>query len=164
MKKFTVIISVIMMCILLGLVFFASDDKELQKEVVKQITETVTKTYEMSETEIKELPTTEIQEQTEEDEKQVGETQATTETEGFEEQGEIAYNGASEYPNVVVGDYKGLTYYSQIDSRWKNHPYTSTNNPSQTIGSSGCRSYLWSNGSNSNKRYNITLRYGRFIC
>lgn len=138
MKKVTILVSVMMMCVILFAVFKFSDDKQLQKEVVEQITETVTKTYEMSETEIKELPTTEIQEQTEEDEKQVGETQATTETEGFEEQGEIAYNGVSEYPNVVIGDYKGLTYYSQIDSRWKNHPYTSVGNPSQIIGTSGC--------------------------
>ena len=29
-------------------------------------------------------------------------------------------------------------YYSQIDSRWKNHPYTSIGDYSQTIGTSGC--------------------------
>ena len=52
--------------------------------------------------------------------------------------GEIAYNGSSEYPNVKLGEYAGLTYYSQIDSRWKNLPYTSTGNKSQTIGSSAC--------------------------
>lgn len=40
--------------------------------------------------------------------------------------------------NVELGDYAGLTYYSQVDSRWNNHIYTSTNNSSQTIGSSGC--------------------------
>ena len=79
-----------------------------------------------------------IKEQTEEQEKEVSETQATTETEGFEEQGEIAYNGTSEYPNVSLGEYKGLTYYSQIDSRWSSHSYTSCGNYSQTIGTSGC--------------------------
>ncbi|MDR0979242.1 MAG: C39 family peptidase [Lachnospiraceae bacterium] len=61
-----------------------------------------------------------------------------TENEGFERQGEIAYNGSSKIPNVSVGEYRGLTYYSQVDSRWKNVLYTSTGDYSQTIGSSGC--------------------------
>ena len=43
-----------------------------------------------------------------------------TEAEGFEEQGIIAYNGAEKTPNVQLGEYSGLTYYSQIDNRWKN--------------------------------------------
>lgn len=139
-KKFLTIVSVIMMCVILFTVFAFSDDKDLQKEVVQKVTETVTDiaTYEMSKEEIESLPTTEIKEQTEEQEKEVSETQATTETEGFEEQGEIAYNGTSEYPNVNLGEYKGLTYYSQIDSRWSSHSYTSCGNYSQTIGTSGC--------------------------
>lgn len=139
-KKFLTIVSVIMMCVILFTVFAFSDDKDLQKEVVEQITDTVTDiaTYEMSKEEIESLPTTEIKEQTVEQEKEVSETQATTETEGFEEQGEIAYNGTSEYPNVSLGEYKGLTYYSQIDSRWSSHSYTSCGNYSQTIGTSGC--------------------------
>lgn len=139
-KKFLTIVSVIMMCVILFTVFAFSDDKDLQKEVVEKVTDTVTDiaTYEMSKEEIESLPTTEIKEQTEEQEKEVSETQATTETEGFEEQGEIAYNGTSEYPNVSLGEYKGLTYYSQIDSRWSSHSYTSCGNYSQTIGTSGC--------------------------
>lgn len=137
-KRFITIISVIMMCIILFAVFFLSDDKELQKETVEKITDAVTTTYKMSDAEIEELPTTEIETQTEEQEKEVSETQATLETEGFEEQGEIAYNGTNEFPNVTLGDYKGLTYYSQIDSRWKNHPYTSIGDYNQTIGTSGC--------------------------
>lgn len=40
--------------------------------------------------------------------------------------------------NIQLGEYEGLTYYSQIDERWKDKPYTSTGNSSQTIGSSGC--------------------------
>lgn len=165
-KKFYTIVAVVMMVIVLFVVYTFSDDKELQKEVVEQVTETVTDmaTYEMSEKEIKQLPSTEIVEQTEEQEKEVAGAQATTETEGFEEQGEIAYNGTSEYPSVSLGDYKGLTYYSQIDSRWSSHPYTSTGNATQTMGSSGCRTYLCKYGSNSNKRNNKTTRNGRFIC
>lgn len=61
-----------------------------------------------------------------------------TESEGFELQGEIAYNGSGELPKIQVGAYTGLTYYSQIDPRWKNLPYTSTGNSSQTMGSSSC--------------------------
>lgn len=163
-KRFITIISVMMMCVILGLVFFFSDDKELKKETIEKITDVVTTTYKMSDAEIKDLPTTEIEAQTEEQEKEVSESQATTETEGFEEQGEIAYNGTSEYPNVTLGDYKGLTYYSQIDSRWSSHSYTSIGDYSQTIGTSGCRTYLCKYGSNSNKRNNNSTRYGRLVC
>ncbi len=138
-SKFKVITSVIMMCFILFVVFGFSDDKELQKEVVERVTNAVTDiaTYEMTEEEIKDLPTTEIVEQTEVEENKVSEEQEV-ESEAFEEQGEIAYNGTSEYPSISLGNYKGLTYYSQIDSRWSNKPYTSCNNYSQTIGSSGC--------------------------
>ncbi len=61
-----------------------------------------------------------------------------TESEGFEEQGIVAYNGAEKAPNVQVGEYAGLTYYSQLDSRWSSKMYSSIENKSQTIGSSGC--------------------------
>ena len=61
------------------------------------------------------------------------------ESESFELQGEIAYEGdKAKSWGVELGDYAGLTYYSQVDSRWKNHAYTSTGDKSQTIGSSGC--------------------------
>lgn len=80
--------------------------------------------------------TTEIPEGTEQEEKMV-ETQET-ESELFEEQGEIAYNGSDKAPNITLGDYVGLTYYSQIDSRWKKDIYSSVGDYSQTIGSSGC--------------------------
>lgn len=139
-KRNITIISVIMMCIILFVVFGFSNDKELQKEVVKEITNTVTNmvtTYEMTEEEIAELPTTEILEQTEEQEKEISAEQEV-ESEAFEQQGEIAYNGTIEYPNVSLGEYKGLTYYSQIDSRWASKMYSSVGNSTQTIGTSGC--------------------------
>ena len=93
-------------------------------------------TYEMSEEEVKELATTEILEQTEEQENAI---EQTIEDESFELQGEIAYEGdrATTW-DVELGDYKGLTYYSQLDSRWSSLLYTSTGNSTQTIGSSGC--------------------------
>ena len=79
---------------------------------------------------------TEIPILTEEDEQTV-EVQET-EAEGFKEQGIIAYNGAEKTPNVQLGEYSGLTYYSQLDNRWKNQMYSSVGNSTQTIGTSGC--------------------------
>lgn len=137
-KKFLTIVSVIMMCVILFTVFAFSDDKELQKEVVEKVTDTVTDiaTYEMSKEEIDNLASTEIIEQTEEQENA---QEQEVEDEGFELQGEIAYEGDRAVSwDVELGDYKGLTYYSQIDSRWSGKMYSSVNNSSQTIGSSGC--------------------------
>lgn len=80
--------------------------------------------------------TTEIPELTETDEEAL--EYQETEAEGFELQGEIAYNGASELPKIKVGEYAGLTYYSQIDSRWRNKIYTAIGDTTQTMGSSAC--------------------------
>lgn len=131
------IIAVIMMCVILFTVFAFSDDKELQKEVVQEITNTITDmaTYEMTQEEIENLGTTEIIEQTEEQENK---QEQEVEDESFKLQGEIAYEGTSEYPQVSLGEYKGLTYYNQIDSRWRYHKYSSIGDSSQTIGTSGC--------------------------
>lgn len=137
-------------------------DKEKVHEAVDIITDAI-ETYNMTNEEIKELPSTEIKEQTEEQEKSTGEEQQATETEGFLLQGDIAYNGDNEFPSISLGNYTGLTYYSQIDGRWSSHPYTSVRNPNQTIGSSGCRANFCSYGSNSYKRRNNTTRNGRFI-
>ena len=103
----------------------------------------------MSDAEIEELPTTEIEAQTEEQEKEVSREQEV-EDEGFELQGEIAYEGdRANTWNVELGDYKGLTYYSQIDNRWRYKMYSSVGDGTQTIGTSGCRTYICFNGSNS---------------
>ena len=61
-----------------------------------------------------------------------------TESEGFEEQGLIAYEGSEKTPDVQVGEYAGLTYYSQLDNRWASKMYSSVGDGSQTIGTSGC--------------------------
>ena len=61
-----------------------------------------------------------------------------TESEGFEEQGIVAYEGSEKAPNVQVGEYAGLTYYSQLDNRWAGKMYSSVKDASQTIGTSGC--------------------------
>ena len=92
--------------------------------------------YEMTEEEIIELKTAEIIEQNEIDEQNL---EQEVEDEGFELQGDIAYEGDKARSwNVTLGNYKGLTYYSQIDNRWRNKRYSSTGNASQTIGLSGC--------------------------
>ena len=110
-------------------------DKDKVNEAVDTIVDAIN-TYEMTDEQVEALPTTEVVEQTEEQENAV---EQDVENEGFELQGQIAYEGAkAETWNVELGDYKGLTYYSQLDSRWANKPYTSCNNSSQTIGSSGC--------------------------
>lgn len=81
--------------------------------------------------------TTEIQDLSVEEEQQLEEQEI--ENEAFELQGNIAYEGdKARNWNVELGNYAGLTYYSQVDSRWKNHVYTAIGDNSQTIGTSGC--------------------------
>lgn len=63
------------------------------------------------------------------------------ETEKFELQDEenISYDGDNDDNwNVELGVYRGLTYYSQLDNRWKNNLYTVIGDNTQTIGRSGC--------------------------
>lgn len=110
--------------------------EEIVGEAVNEIKDYIT-TYNMSVQEIEELPSTEIVEQTESEEQEVSAEQEV-ESEEFELQGEIAYNGTSEYPQISLGNYAGLTYYNQTDSRWKYHQYSSIGDSSQTIGTSGC--------------------------
>lgn len=139
-RNITIAVIVAMVMIFFSAIFFI-DDKELKKDVVEKVTDTVTDiaTREMSKEEIESLPSTEIIEQTEEQEKAVSNEQEGEETEGFQLQGEIAYEGAkAETWNVELGDYVGLTYYSQLDSRWASKMYSSVGNPNQTIGSSAC--------------------------
>lgn len=141
-KNIKLILSIVSaLAIMLGVAFAYYETGELNKEEIHKAVDIVTdaiETYEMTDEEVKDLPTTDIKEVTEQEEKEAGEEQGTIETEGFEEQGEIAYNGDNEFPSISVGNYAGLTYYSQIDSRWSNHLYTSVGNTSQTIGTSGC--------------------------
>lgn len=100
----------------------------------KQKVETTTKENISSATE-ENLSTKEIPQRTIQDEKLL---ENNIETEGLEYQGNVAYNGDYISDNISLGAYSGLTYYSQIDSRWKDKLYTVTGNSNQTIGSSGC--------------------------
>lgn len=93
-------------------------------------------------TENEEVSSTEntVEEATIGDEEQL-ENEEVTEIETFELQDEenVSYDGdRAKSWNVELGNYNGLTYYSQIDNRWKNNLYTSVGNNTQTIGSSGC--------------------------
>lgn len=116
-------------------IYFNNQELDNSISTIQNIVTNEIEKYEMSEEEIAELSSTEIIEQTEEDEQS---QEQEVESEDFKLQGEIAYEGTNEYPEVKLGDYKGLTYYSQLDSRWKDKIYSSINNSSQTIGSSGC--------------------------
>lgn len=141
-KKATLVIVSVLIAILSGFGFYnMNKDKTADEIVDSAINEVVNQlnTYEMSKEEIESLPSTEIIEQTEEQEKAVSNEQEGEETEGFQLQGDIAYEGAkAETWNVELGDYVGLTYYSQLDSRWASKMYSSVGNPNQTIGSSAC--------------------------
>ena len=140
-KKIALMAVTMFVAILSGFGFYEANQDKPTEEIVQNAIEEVKEqisTYEMSKEEIDNLASTEIKEQTEEQEKEVAKEQEV-ESEGFELQGEIAYEGdRARTWNVELGDYKGLTYYSQIDSRWSSKMYSSVNNPSQTIGSSGC--------------------------
>lgn len=103
---------------------------------VKEISDSVETVVNTVDNIVDNQSTTKIPEGTEQEEKMV--EMQETESELFEEQGEIAYNGSDKAPNITLGDYVGLTYYSQIDSRWKKDIYSSVGDYSQTIGSSGC--------------------------
>jgi hypothetical protein len=138
-RNITLIIISILIGLLGGFGFYETNKDKSNEEIVNNAIEKVKDhvlTYEMTNEEIRELPSTEIIEQTEQQENA---QEQTVEDEGFELQGEIAYEGdRARSWNIELGDYKALTYYSQLDSRWSNKMYSSANNSSQTIGSSGC--------------------------
>lgn len=137
-KKFRIlaIIIIILCCISLGLSFGIKNNYDSQ--LIQQTIEQTIKTYKMTQEEIENLPSTEILEQTLNDEQKISSEQEV-EDESFELQGEIAYEGdRANTWNIELGDYVGLTYYNQTDSRWRNHIYSSVGDNSQTIGTSGC--------------------------
>lgn len=104
-----------------------------------EINNTISDVQEIVENEIEEIvneSTTEIPEGTIQEEENL-EIQEV-ENESFELQGDIAYEGDAKTWSISTENTPQLTYISQIDSRWRYYPYTSTGNSSQTIGSSGC--------------------------
>lgn len=128
-KSIVLTVVTILVAFLYGFGFYETNKDKPTEEIINNAVEEV-KDY------IENNSTTEIPELTQADEQTV-EVQET-ESEGFEEQGQVAYNGSDKTPNISVGQYAGLTYYSQIDSRWSNKMYSSVGDRSQTIGTSGC--------------------------
>ena len=130
-RNVTLIIVSILVGLLGGFGFYnANKDKSNDEIINSAVNEVLDYIDNKSTTEIPNL--TEIDEQTLEVQE--------TESEGFELQGNIAYEAgeSSKDYEVKLGEYAGLTYYSQVDNRWKNNIYTSIGNNTQTIGSSGC--------------------------
>ena len=128
-RNITLMILTIFIALLGGFGFYETNKDKSNEEIVNNAIEEV-KNY------VENASTTEIPNLNETDEQSI-EVQET-ESEGFEEQGQVAYEGSEKTPNVQVGEYAGLTYYSQIDSRWSNKMYSSIGDRSQTIGTSGC--------------------------
>lgn len=130
MKRKAFIISIVTVILTILGVFFGIEYTQEDVDKISEGVETVVNIIEENQS-TKEIPEAYLEDEQALEEQEV-------EDEGFELQGEIAYNGSSELPNVTLGEYTGLTYYSQIDSRWKDKLYTSTGNISQTMGSSAC--------------------------
>lgn len=130
-KNVTLIIVSILVGLLGGFGFYnANKDKSNDEIINSAVNEVLDYIDNKSSTEIPNL--TEMDEQTLEVQE--------TESEGFELQGNIAYEAGenSKDYEVKLEEYAGLTYYSQVDSRWRDKIYSSTGNSSQTIGTSGC--------------------------
>ena len=79
------------------------------------------------------VETAEVPNLKQEDEETLEVQETDLENNNFAEKSEVAYNGSDKTPNVSVGEYKGLTYYSQADSRWAKHKYGNN-----TMINSGC--------------------------
>lgn len=129
-NKKLIIVSIVTIVLALAGVFFGIEYTQEDVDKISEGVETVVNIIEENQS-TKQIPEAYLEDEQKLEEQEV-------EDEGFELQGEIAYNGSSELPSVSLGQYTGLTYYSQIDSRWKNKLYTSTGNSSQTMGSSAC--------------------------
>ena len=124
------------------------------KEIANSV-ETVVNYVDNATTEIEEI--TEIEEQTLEVEQEV-------ESDAQVEQENISYNGSSTGNGLaILGQCTGLTYYSQADTRWANYLYTSTNNNTQTMKSSACRSNFGCYCCKFVQRFNSANNDGRFI-
>lgn len=130
MKRKTIIVAIVTLILAIAGAFFGVTYTEEDVEKISEGVETVVNIV------VDNQSTVEIPEAYIEDEENLEEQEV--ESEAFELQGEIAYNGTSKLPTVKVGEYAGLTYYSQIDTRWKNVLYSAIKSSKQTIGTSGC--------------------------
>lgn len=130
-NKKTIIISAVTIILAIVAVFFGISytDEDINK--ISDAVETVVNIVE-------DASTKEIPQLSEEDEQVLEVQESNLEADSFAEKSDVAYESADKMPAVEVGKYQGLTYYSQVDSRWKNHKYSAINDKSQTIGTSGC--------------------------
>lgn len=132
-KKRNIIISIVTLVLAIASVIFNINYTQKDVEEISNSVETIISTIDEI---VDNQSTTKIPEGTIEEEENL-ELQEV-ENESFELQGEIAYEGDAKTWSISTGNTPQLTYISQIDSRWRYYPYTSTGNSSQTIGSSGC--------------------------
>ena len=113
-----------------------SIDEETEVIVSEEAEEIVRDTIQAT-LEGEDLSTTEVIESTEDEEDTLEEEE--TETDATVEQENISYDGDSTGSGLpLLGTYTGLTYYSQADSRWASVMYSSVNDSTQTMKSSGC--------------------------
>lgn len=131
MNKKKIIASAVTLILGIIAVFFGISYTDEDVEKISEGIETVVNIVDS-------VSTTEIPQLSEEDEQVLEVQESDLENDAFEQKSDIAYNGSDKTPNVSVGDYTGLTYYSQADSRWASHQYSSIGDKSQTIESSGC--------------------------
>lgn len=130
MKKKIILIILLVLAILIGICFGTGlFNKNKPEETNTEVTEPEV----IDENKVIEnIPTKEIFNATDVDENAL-------EKEGFEEGPEFISSSKKDEEKFIVGAKQSSpVYYSQIDSRWRNHPYTITGNPNQTIGTSGC--------------------------
>ena len=120
-RKIIVASVTIVLAILAGIFGFKYTDEDVNR--ISDSVETITNIVE----------NVQIAELSEDDEQATEVQEANLENQTFEELGEVAYNGSDKTPNVNVGEYKGLTYYSQADKRWALKKYGNN-----TMINSGC--------------------------
>lgn len=131
MNKKKIIVSAVTLLLSIVAIIFGINYTDEDVNKISDGVETVVNIVE--EKQVVEIPKLE-----QEDEQTLEVQETDVENQGFERQGEVAYNGSDKTPKISVGKYKGLTYYSQVDSKWKNYKYSAINDKSQTIGTSGC--------------------------
>lgn len=130
--------------------------EEIQKEIIvsEETQQIVDETKELTENK-ENVSTVELIESSEQEEQLITD-EGATETDAVVEQENISFDGDFTGKGInLLGEYQGLTYYSQADSRWADIMYSSTNNASQTMKSSACRTNINGNGSIKFKRCNI---------
>ena len=117
MNKKKIIVSAVTLLLSIVAIIFGINYTDEDVNKISDGVETVVNIVE--EKQVVEIPKLE-----QEDEQTLEVQETDIENQGFERQGEVAYNGSDKTPKINVGKYKGLTYYSQVDSKWKNYKYS----------------------------------------